>query len=93
MSFFSKVKNVLLENNARELASIDARIAEIEKEFEQIFESEEAHYLIAKRAHEYAKLMAYYRCAIMEIETKLNVLNEEFSLAHDRNPINSIKTE
>ena len=34
MSFFSKVKNVLLENNARELASIDARIAEIEKEYQ-----------------------------------------------------------
>lgn len=37
-------------------------------------------------------LMVYYSCAIMEIETKLKVLNEEFSLKHDRNPINSIKT-
>lgn len=37
-------------------------------------------------------LMAYYKCAIMEVETKLNVLNEEFSLQHDRNPINTIKT-
>ena len=36
--------------------------------------------------------MAYYRCAIMEIETKFNVLNQEFSLALDRNPINSIKS-
>ena len=41
---------------------------------------------------DFTKLMAYYRCAIMEIETKLNVLNEEFSLQFDRNPINSIKT-
>ncbi len=41
---------------------------------------------------EYNKLMAYYRCAIMEIETKLNVLNEEFSLQFDRNPINGIKS-
>ena len=40
----------------------------------------------------FMKLMAYYRCAIMEIETKLNVLNEEFSLQYDRNPISSIKT-
>lgn len=38
------------------------------------------------------KLMSYYKCAMMEIETKFNVLNEEFSLQHDRNPINSIKT-
>ena len=37
--------------------------------------------------------MAYYRCAIMEVETKLNVLNEEFSLQHDRNPINSIQSK
>lgn len=41
---------------------------------------------------EYRTLMAYYRCAIMEIETKFNVLNEEFSLRYDRNPINSIQT-
>ncbi|MBQ4545556.1 MAG: GTP pyrophosphokinase family protein [Oscillospiraceae bacterium] len=65
---------------------------ELEKEFEEIFESEEAHYLIAKRAHEYAKLMAYYRCAIMEVETKFKVLNEEFSLRFDRNPIENIKS-
>ena len=39
---------------------------------------------------EYNKLMAYYRCAVMEIETKFNVLNEEFSLQHDRNPINGM---
>ena len=47
---------------------------------------------LEKQSQKFLKLMAYYRCAIMEIETKLNVLNEEFSLAHDRNPINSIKT-
>lgn len=41
---------------------------------------------------EYNKLMAYYRCAIMEIETKFNVLNEEFSLQYDRNPINGMKS-
>lgn len=37
-------------------------------------------------------LMAYYRCAIMEVETKFKVLNEQFSLRYDRNPIESIKT-
>lgn len=36
--------------------------------------------------------MSYYRCAIMEVETKLKVLNEEFSLQHDRNPISSIQS-
>lgn len=38
------------------------------------------------------EFMTYYRCAIMEIETKFNVLNEEFSLQYDRNPIEHIKT-
>lgn len=41
---------------------------------------------------EYNKLMAYYRCAMMEVETKFNVLNQEFSLRYDRNPINGIKS-
>ena len=36
--------------------------------------------------------MAYYKCAIMEVETKFKVLNEQFSLEYDRNPIESIKT-
>lgn len=40
----------------------------------------------------YKELMAYYRCAIMEVETKFRVLSEHFSLEDDRNPIESIKT-
>lgn len=47
---------------------------------------------IKEKFDEFARLMSYYRCAMMEIETKFNVLNEEYSLAFDRNPINSIKT-
>ncbi len=48
--------------------------------------------MIQYKSENFFKLMAYYRCAMMEVETKLNVLNEEFSLQYDRNPINSIKT-
>ena len=40
----------------------------------------------------YRELMSYYRCAMMEVETKFNVLNEELSLQYDRNPIETIKT-
>jgi len=47
---------------------------------------------IEERSRGFVTLMSYYRCAMMEIETKLNVLNEEFSLRYDRNPINSIKS-
>lgn len=44
-----------------------------------------------KKSREFSKLMSYYRCAVMEIETKLHVLNEEFSWDTDHNPISSIK--
>ena len=37
-------------------------------------------------------LMSYYRCAILEVETKFRVLNEQLSLQHERNPIESINT-
>lgn len=47
---------------------------------------------LRKKSQSYIKLMSYYKCAMMEIETKLNVLNEEYSLETDRNPISSIKT-
>ena len=40
----------------------------------------------------YRELMAYYRCAMMEVKTKFNVLNEELSLQYDHNPIETIKT-
>ena len=38
------------------------------------------------------RLMTCYSCAIMELETKFRVLNEEFSLNYDKNPIESIHT-
>ena len=42
--------------------------------------------------NDFARLMAYYKCAMMEIETKFNVLNVEYSLKLDRNPISNIQT-
>ena len=47
---------------------------------------------IAEWAHDFRDLMVCYKCAMMEMETKFNVLDEQFSLQHDRNPISSIKT-
>ena len=47
---------------------------------------------IEKDAVSYTTLMSYYRCAIMEVETKFNVLNEELSIQYDRNPIETIKS-
>lgn len=40
----------------------------------------------------YSGLMMRYRCAIREMQTKLEVLDDEFSIAYNRNPISSIHT-
>ena len=45
-----------------------------------------------KQAKPFVELMMYNRCAIREIETKLRVLDEEFSIRADRNPIQTIKS-
>ena len=47
---------------------------------------------IKSYATPYKELMAYYKCAMMEVETKFRVLSEELSLEYDRNPIETIKT-
>ena len=47
---------------------------------------------IEKYREPFQELMAYYRCAMMEVETKFKVLNEEYSFHYDRNPIETIKT-
>lgn len=48
--------------------------------------------VLEQKFRNFTGLMAYYRCAMMEIETKFNVLNEEFSLRYDRNPIQDIRS-
>lgn len=63
---------------------------DIKNDFDIIVASFEDKTDLQDKYNQYSTLMAYFRCAIMEIQTKFNVLNEEFSLQHDRNPINSI---
>ncbi len=41
---------------------------------------------------EFQKMMMMYSCAIKEVKTKLQVLNDEFSMTKNRNPIEFIKT-
>lgn len=48
--------------------------------------------LIHGYAAPFKEIMAYYKCAMMEVETKFRVLNEQLSLEYDRNPIETIKT-
>ena len=62
-----------------------------DERYKRLFKDEKEAEEWQERFREYNKLMAYYRCAIMEVQTKFNVLNEEFSLRYDRNPISNIK--
>ncbi len=54
--------------------------------------SDKLRTMVQDRIYPYRELMAYYNCAMMEVATKFNVLNEELSLQYDRNPIESIRT-
>ena len=54
--------------------------------------SEELNAVIQRNVAPYRRLMTYYECAMMEVETKFRVLDAEFGLQHDRNPIESVKT-
>ena len=47
---------------------------------------------IEEKSRAFVKLITYYKCAIMEVETKFNVLNQEYSHDFDRNPINNIQS-
>lgn len=48
--------------------------------------------LIQKNKKPFDLMMSYYQCAIMEIETKFRVLDQEYSLEYDKNPIEAIKS-
>ncbi|MDD2959846.1 MAG: GTP pyrophosphokinase family protein [Lachnospiraceae bacterium] len=41
---------------------------------------------------QYQELMMMYECAIKEVQTKLEVLDEEFSVRYKRNPISNIES-
>lgn len=61
---------------------MEDNVKEYNKEFKE---------LVKNYSAPYKELMSYYKCAMMEVETKFNVLNEEFSQKYDRNPIETIK--
>ncbi|NMD37696.1 MAG: GTP pyrophosphokinase family protein [Christensenellaceae bacterium] len=48
--------------------------------------------LIFEHSKPFLELLNQYDCALLEIETKLNVLNKELAFKGDQNPIDSIKS-
>lgn len=66
-------------------------VQELNFQFSDVLNTEHPE-LILKEAQPFLDLMMEYQCALMEVETKLNVLNEEFASKYQRNPFESIKS-
>ena len=45
-----------------------------------------------KQLEVFREMMMRYQCAILEVQTKLQVLNNDMSVRHSRNPIEFVKT-
>ncbi len=54
--------------------------------------SDEFINFVQKNKRPFDEMMSYYKCAIMEVETKFHIMNEQYSLEYDRNPIEDIKS-
>lgn len=67
-------------------------IESLEAALRQRFTSEESRTWIKEQSRPFRELMSYYRCALMEVETKFRVLNEELSLEGEANPIDAIES-
>lgn len=65
---------------------------EVEKQILQTLSGQVYRDWLRTRTTPYLELMAYYRCAMMEVETKFRVLSEEQTLRFDYNPVEAIKT-
>lgn len=78
----SYIKMQLLETNVQKL----------ERAIASRLPKDELKKWLNANAQPYRELMTFYKCAIMEVETKFNVMSEELSLQYDRNPIETIKS-
>lgn len=67
---------------------VEEQAQALEKQYEIIQRQAEK----LREAKPFNRLMTEYASAIMEVETKLKVLNAEFSHEYNRNPFESIKT-
>lgn len=68
------------------------RIESLEAALRTRLNTEESREWIREQSRPFRELMSYYRCALMEVETKFHVLNEELSLEGEANPIDAIES-
>lgn len=67
-------------------------IESLEAVLRQRLNTEQSREWIKEQSRPFRELMSYYRCALMEVETKFRVLNEELSLEGEANPIDAIES-
>ncbi|HBI64725.1 MAG TPA: GTP pyrophosphokinase, partial [Clostridiales bacterium] len=73
-----RTEEIMIENNVEQFTSLIPQKADLEAVF--------------SAAEPFQRLMSYYRCAIMEVETKFRVLDVQLALEGENNPIETIKT-
>ena len=64
----------------------------LDNSLSEAFAEESLLTFVREQLHDFGRLMAFYRCAMMEVETKFNVISEDFSYQYERNPIENIKS-
>ncbi len=81
------------ENKTENRRNLESKLEKRKEDFvRNNLLSDEFIEFVQKNKKPFDTLMSYYQCAIMEVETKFNVLSEEYSLEYDRNPIENIKS-
>ena len=71
---------------------LEQKVEEQEKTLREQYEIIRIQEEKLRQAKPFRKLMLEYQAAIMEVETRLKVLYEEFSQEYNRNPFESIKS-
>lgn len=74
------------------LSNDDEQIIDTSLTIAEIIDSRENPSKILKQAEAFQYMMLEYGAALKIVETKLDALDSEFNLRHDRNPIESITT-
>lgn len=64
----------------------------LDNSLSEAFAEESLLTFVREQLHDFGRLMAFYRCAMMEVETKFNVISEDFTYQYERNPIENIKS-
>lgn len=89
----------IVKNRVRNAIEFFTCKNQLEQKVEEQAQTLERQYEIIRRqaeklkeARPFNRLMTEFSSAIMEVETKLKVLNAEFSQEYNRNPFESIKT-